>query len=86
MNILVKIGYKSFIIKNACFQTAEELMDAIVVDDVYDSGETKYIKTNDKVEVSMLPNNRLPTMTVNEWIDYKAKIAEEENGNKNSVE
>lgn len=87
MHLLVEIGYKKFILQQVTYEIAVEMIHAIPVDDVYTDGESSYVSTSDKVKVSIIRDDQLPTMTSEEWlVRVQQRIAERENGNQDSVE
>lgn len=82
MNISIKVGYHSLVLRNVSSNMVDIIMKGIVTDMTYH--DDKYISCiyNEPVSCSIISEKDIPKFTRSEL----ERMSEEENGNKDTVE
>jgi len=81
MNISVKVGYQSFILRNVSANMVDIIMKGVGIDTVYNGEQYVQCLHNEKICVSVISESDIPTMTRSEIENIR-----DNNGNQDTIE
>lgn len=83
MNISIKVGYQSIILKDVSANVVDLIMRSKVYDYTYINGVRYDYISNDRIDINVIATNDIPQLSFDDVENMKLDI---ENGNQDSVE